>query len=466
MVPMLSKPRILAVCGLGLAALLITLGLLAPRFAAAQFSVPLDFPATTIVLTDPAATVPAQAAAGTPAETAATPGATGTARPGTAAGASQAPAAASGDAGPADASQPDAAQPVPAPRSTSAEGSVTAPVVRQFAITLGQPATETTASARVGITTFRSDVREDFPSLISAEVWSFRVDRETGEAIGDISIADAPATPATDVRIPGYFAKFPAGAQQRSYPFIDVTVRKAFDAAFVRSETAQLPGGGSRELFIYRQDIPPTPVPATGNATPLEVPGPGGAPARLTHSGWRELAVDPRTGLIVGVEEDVKDAYVTPEGRTVSTALAFHGSTPAQQRAETLEAAEPVGSGLHLAAWRAPLLVAGGILAVICLVVAFRPQRARSVGGDGVGSEPGSDNSDGQGSAPDDAAGSASHGDPGSAVVGRGSGPDTDGPDDGAPDDGGPDNGGPSRGPSTGLGGGPDTGYPSTRTGQ
>ncbi|MGJ4115981.1 DUF3068 domain-containing protein [Corynebacterium macclintockiae] len=298
---------------------LITVGVMLPKVVANDKALPLDLAATTITLKDPAAVIG------------------------------------------------------PNYQGPKRKEDVTAPVNRQFKITLEEPATEDEASARVGVSTARTDVKDDLESLLDAQVWSFTVDRRTGEAKGDAKVSDTPATPATDGEIAGYWAKFPQGTEKRTYDYFDMTLRRALPAEFTGTRNVTTAEGREHELYVFRQEIPATSVAKeyAGIRNTITVEDENGKPqrAQLFHEGWRELTVEPKSGLLVSVEEDVKDTYRDSSGKDVENLLKFHGKTPQSVTQSMLNQAMEVSGQRHTDKWGVALIVAGVIVAAASVVL-------------------------------------------------------------------------------------------------
>lgn len=310
---------ILGALGALIGVALITVGVMLPKVVSNDKAVPLDLAATTLTLNDPAAVIG------------------------------------------------------PNYQGLDGKEDVTAPVNRQFKITLEEPATDEEASARVGVTTARTDVEDDLESLLDAQVWSFTVDRRTGEAKGNAKVSDTPATPATDGEIAGYWAKFPQGTEQRSYDYFDMTLRRALPAEFTGTRNVTTADGREHELYVFRQEIPATSVAKeyAGVRNTITVEGEDGKPqrAQLFHEGWRELAVEPKSGLLVSVEENVKDTYRDDSGKDVQNLLQFHGKTPQRVTQSMLDQAMEVSGQRHTDKWGVALIVAGVIVAAASVVL-------------------------------------------------------------------------------------------------
>ncbi len=320
---MLSRTRILALLALMVGVALVIAGILLPKMVSSEHVVPLELKATTLRLQDPQATVGSNYRAGE-------------------------------------------------------EGDITAPVARQFNISLGEPATEDQASARVGVSTYREDTEDDLKSLLDAQVFSFRVDRITGQAVdGAGKVADTPVVPSSEVAMEGYWAKLPANAERTTYDYFDVTLRTALPAEFNREETRTASDGTDMPVYVYRQEIEPRSVREQYQGIRNEITDPeSGETAQLMHGGWREITVEPKSGLIVGVEEDIRDTYQL-DGKEIQTLLAFHGRTYAEDELQMLQQAQSVGTDKNISTWRTILLAAGALVIVISLVLVFRRSNSR-----------------------------------------------------------------------------------------
>ncbi|AEI10257.1 hypothetical protein CRES_1904 [Corynebacterium resistens DSM 45100] len=268
----------------------------------------------------------------------------------------------------------------PAFQGPDAKKSITAPVHRQFNLLMGEPATEDEASARVGVSTSRMDVEDDLKSLLNAEVWSFTIDRRTGEAKGDAKVADTPATPPTESPMEGYWAKFPQETQKQAYPYFDQTLRKAVSAEFKGTVNRTNDQGRETELYVFRQTLEPTNVaklyPGVRHEVTMEKDGKQ-VKGYLTHSGWREITVEPCTGLIVSVEEKIDDVYVSDKGEEVGELLRFHGKTNQPVEQAMLAQALVTSGKRDTQTWGVVLMVAGAIVAAASVVIVLWPGRRR-----------------------------------------------------------------------------------------
>lgn len=322
MFSMMSKSRIVAVFVLGLASAMIVAGLLLPRLFPEERPVPLSLQHTTFTLEDKKATVG--------------PGYLGL-----------------------DEDKP-----------------IEAPVARQFNMQLGQPATEDEATVRVGVSNARTNVDDDLESLLDAQVYSYRINRVTGEAVGEAKVADTPATPPSTVSVEGSWAKFPVDTQQQTYDYFDWTARHAYPAEFKGTERRETSDGKDMEIYLFRQEIPAEKVGSRYNGIRNSIQK-DGKQAELYHGGWREVAVEPASGMIVGIEEHIKDEYRNEAGKAVEPLLVFEGRTTEDNERQMLDQAEELGGKRSTQAWGRGLFWAGVVLLIGALIVALRRERKR-----------------------------------------------------------------------------------------
>lgn len=263
-------------------------------------------------------------------------------------------------------------------RSDGARQAVTAPVTRQFKITLGEPASQTEAHARVGVATHRTDVDNDLDSLLDAQVFNFQVNRLSGQAVDSTAqVADTPIIPSSEVAMQGYWVKFPDNTQKHSYDYFDVTLRHTIAARFAREETRKTAEGEDAVVYVFRQDIAAESVKEQYEGVRNEITDPQtGQKAQLYHGGWREIAVEPRTGMIVGVEEEIHDAYRQGDVEK-EVLLDFHGVSSEELNQELLTQAVSLGTTRGLRIWRVALTASGVIVASVSLAVIVRTRLRR-----------------------------------------------------------------------------------------
>lgn len=314
---MLPRSRIAAVLILGLGAALIAAGAFLPRFVDDAPKIPLDLPATTY---------PLRAAEGV----------TSRLLP---------------DGGRED---------------------VVAPVRRQFHGQLIEPADAERVSMRVGTSTTRElppEVMGTDPilELADAEVWTFTVDRLGGEFLGPATLTDQMAGVPSTVPVDGYWIKFPAGAEPVAYPVFDDFLRRTVSAEFIGEEER-----GGNTVLRYRQTIAPTNLATLYRAldSTITVDDRTGF---LTYGGTREWTVEPDSGMVVDIDEDIDVGWDTREGERLRTQLRFVGGIDDPTSARLLQQALGVADTTPVRPWSIALLVIGAILAFGGIVGAMRP---------------------------------------------------------------------------------------------
>lgn len=339
MVRMLPRSRVTAVLVLGLGCLLLVLGLALPVLVPPERPVPLELSETQLTLQDDEARV-------------------GTSYLG-------------------DGDEP-----------------VTAPVTKTYAVTLGEPADDDAAATTVGVTSVRDDL-EGGDALLDAEVWSYRIDRMSGASLGDAKVADTPGTPAVASEVTGQWLTFPRDTAQEEYPVFDNLLRREVPAQFVQTEDVD-----GLEVYVFRQDFDAEPVrqanPGYYRSTSTT---PDGASSSLYRNGYKEFRVEPGSGMIVSVTEDIQDVYVPDapaqdgegeaaageagEAAAPELLSSFNGSTPGAERDDLLRQAADLGQDRPTRGWGIVLTVTGAIVALGSAVVALRPQRAQRSGTSG-----------------------------------------------------------------------------------
>lgn len=314
--PMRNYVRPIAIFSLILGVALLTLGWLLPKAITPERPVPLELAATTLTLEDENATV--------------------------------------GQAYPASGGKTEQA-----------------PVQKQFNITLSQPADEETAAAKVGVSTSRTDVDDEAEGLMTAEIWNFMVDRMTGEVTGEAKVADTPATPATTVPNISTWAKFPQDVEQRDYDYFDDQLRAPVPATFKGTINKPDAAGEDHELYIFEQVIPDSKVAehydSIWNTTTVERDGEQ-VEGDLIYSGTRTLTVEPRSGLIVALEESLDSRYEDAEGNRLDDLLVFNGKTTDKVERDMLHQALKLGEFRHSNTWGLVLTGVGAIVTAASLI--------------------------------------------------------------------------------------------------
>lgn len=301
---MLPKSRIVSALLVGLGVALLILGLGGPQWLVPEGRLPLDFPATTLTLRDAKATVP----------------------------------------------------------DPKEEQAVEAAVVKQIHVGLMEPSDETSVTVRVGTTLLRDSKSADNERLIGAEVWSYRMDRDTGAVVGDAVVAFSPADPVAHMPLEGVWVKFPTSSEVKVF---DPTLRKGFVAK--EGEPTEVFGRPAR---VFVQHVPPTKV---GEDPALEFPEEDGSvtPLFFYHKAERKYMVDQVTGVVLDVHESIHDFYGTEDGEERQAVLKFEGQGTEDSVRALVEAVDSVsdGSGIRMALYGATAL--GGMMAIVGLVGVF-----------------------------------------------------------------------------------------------
>ncbi|MBV7292753.1 DUF3068 domain-containing protein [Corynebacterium sp. TAE3-ERU16] len=322
---MLAKSRIFSVLILGLGAALITWGLVAPHFFHDDGRLPLSLEDTTLTVRDGNA------------ETTLNPG------PGEI---------------------------------------VSAAVIRQHHVELLDPADAETVTVRIGSTMMREANEDDIERLVEASVWSFVMDRTTGEAVGPATMTSQLGLPPTQVPVTGLWAKFPADPAKTTYEVFDATLRGSAPAVY--RETVER---GGRQLNVYRQTIEPTNL-ATRyadmfNTTTFETGDGGTEPGYLFYSADRDWYVDVGTGLVVDIREDLESYYGTRDGERREQVLRFHGAGTEESVDRLIAQAERVPDGSGQRTVTTVLLTLGALLLLVGLVGVLSGGRLRRGGESG-----------------------------------------------------------------------------------
>ncbi len=243
---------------------------------------------------------------------------------------------------------------------------VTAPVTHQLHMEIQNPSDAETATLRIGETYMRGSQQEELDRLISAEVWSFGMDRTTGAVTTSATLTDQLASPVSEVDIDGVWLKFPSDAQQTTYEVFDPQLRETRPAEFV--EELEMNG---RAVYRYRQEIAPTDLSMLYESPFSVLTREDFAELHWFHSATRDLLVDRVSGLVVEIREDIDDYYATPEGEERQQILSFEGRMSQEQINVLLTSAATVRDPGTSDTIRWVVFGVGCLLAVIGLAGGF-----------------------------------------------------------------------------------------------
>lgn len=335
---MLPRSRIASVLILGLGAALIVVGLLMPRLLSDDPKIPLNLPDTTYTLR--------------------------------------------AEEGVASRLLPDGAR-----------EDVTSPLRRQLHGELIEPADADRVSVRLGTSVTRElppEVMGTDPiyELVDADVWTYTVNRLSGEVLGPAHLTDQMAGLPIDVPIDGYWMKLPASTEQKTYPIFDDFLRRTVPAEFVGTEER-----GGNEVYRFRQTIEPTNLATLYRSaiTQLQVDDKTGF---LTYSGTRDWIVEPGSGMVVDIRENIDLGWDSREGERLRTYMRFDGGVDEFHAAGLLQQALRVADTTPLRPWSIALIVIGAIFAFGGVAGSFRPENrggadAGAKTGGGPGGKPG-----------------------------------------------------------------------------
>ncbi|KQB87361.1 DUF3068 domain-containing protein [Corynebacterium lowii] len=255
---------------------------------------------------------------------------------------------------------------------------VNTPVTKQRHVTLEEPSSEESVTVRVGTTELRESQQQEADRLISAQVWSYAMDRSTGQALGPATLSQQLASPTAEIEGVGAWWKFPAQVEQRAYEVFDETLRAGAPAEFQEAQERD-----GREVYHFRQVIEPTNMAQRyqGIFHTTEFEGAEGEAARgfLFHSATRDYYVDRESGLVVDLHEKIDDYYGTADGAKREQVLAFDASLASEQSEALLDAAHKATSRGSVGAWSWAGILIGTVLLVVGLLGALRPSSGRNL---------------------------------------------------------------------------------------
>ncbi|AKK02252.1 DUF3068 domain-containing protein [Corynebacterium epidermidicanis] len=248
-----------------------------------------------------------------------------------------------------------------------------APVTRQLHAEFKDPVDVNSVTVRMGVTTMRESRQADLDRLITASVWSYRLDRFTGLPLTPATVADQPASPTRSVPVDALWVKFPANAEQITYQVFDDTLRKPVPANF--AEELSIDG---RTVYRYHQDIEPTNV-ALGYAGPFNTTTfKDGEKGFLFHSGTRDIFVDQHTGMVVDIHEKFDDFYGTAKGEKKEQVLLFDAQLSDTDRAALVQQAASINDGSTIALLNKVAVGVGLVVSIVALLGVFGVGRRKA----------------------------------------------------------------------------------------
>ena len=254
---------------------------------------------------------------------------------------------------------------------------VTSPIRRQLHGELIEPADKDKVSLRVGVTEMREMPGEvvggdPLTELIDANVWTFTIDRLTGEFLAPATIVDRLAGVPRELDVKGNWVKFPAGTEQKEYLIFDDFMRDSVPAAFVAEEDRN-----GTPILHFRQSIPKTNLAQKYRSavSQLERDGKSGF---LQYEGTRDWWVEPKSGSVIDVAEDINLWWETREGEPIMTYLRFKGAMSPDESARLLGGALTYFESRNTEPWAIALLAMGAILMFGGMIGVVRPTNKKN----------------------------------------------------------------------------------------
>lgn len=245
----------------------------------------------------------------------------------------------------------------------------TGPVSHQHHLQIQSPADADNTAVRIGSSWF-AGAGEDLGELISAQTWSYIMNRVSGEAESPATLSHTIGMPTSEVELTGHWLKLPAGAEQTTYDVFDETLRSARPAVFI--DETEIEG---REVYHYRQEIEPTNVAQeyAGMFNTRVVPTEAGGTEQtyLYHAATRDLYVDQVTGLILDMDVAIDDYYGQADGTRVDDVLVFNGSMSEEQTSALANELDSIDGLSQAQFWRWIVIGIGAIITLIGLIGAF-----------------------------------------------------------------------------------------------
>ncbi|WIM68066.1 DUF3068 domain-containing protein [Corynebacterium breve] len=248
------------------------------------------------------------------------------------------------------------------------------PVTRQMHLEIQNPADDEMVSLRMGNSLFHGEEADQLDNLVTAETWSWQMNRVTGDPLDSASLSSVMVMPATKVDMGGPWIKLPVENDADEVNLFDPMLRRTAPA--VREGEHQLLG---RQADSYAQTIEPTNLAreyaAMQNTKTVE-DGEGNAQQLyLTYEAKRVLTVDHITGLVIGITEDVDMYYADADGNRVENYVTYAAETSGNDaRMKQLERVASQGTSRNATI---VVMTLGGVLTLLGLIGAFRPEGRR-----------------------------------------------------------------------------------------
>ena len=253
---------------------------------------------------------------------------------------------------------------------------VHSPLQRQLHGVLIEPADADKVSLRVGVTEMRElppEVMGTDPltELIEANIWTVTIDRLTGEALAPATLVDRMAGVPRSVAFEGNWVKLPADTEEKEYLIFDDLLHDSLPAKFVGEEER----GGNRVLH-FRQDIEKTNLAQKYRSYVSQLTQDDKS-GFLQYQGTRDLWVEPKSGSVIDMAEDIHLWWETRDGEPIMDYLRFNGKMDEGLSNQLLFGAIQNFQRPALEPWSIGLIASGSILVFIAIVGIVRPSTRR-----------------------------------------------------------------------------------------
>ena len=251
---------------------------------------------------------------------------------------------------------------------------VVSAIRRQLHGELIEPADDEKVSLRVGVTEMRELPPEvlgtdPLTELVEANIWTFTIDRLTGEFVAPATLVDRMAGVPREVPVTGHWVKFPAGTKPETYPVFDDFLRDSTPAVFIAEEDR-----GGTPVLHFRQTIDKTNLAQRYRTYTSQITV-GERSGFLQYAGTRDWWVEPQSGSVIDVAEDINLWWETRDGQPIMTYLRFNGAMSEEDSQRLLAGALQYFQPPALEPWSIGLIAAGAILVFIAIVGVVRPSR-------------------------------------------------------------------------------------------
>ncbi|WP_018297798.1 DUF3068 domain-containing protein [Corynebacterium lubricantis] len=248
------------------------------------------------------------------------------------------------------------------------------PVTRQLHMEIQNPATDEMASLRVGDSLFRGAEGDKLEDLITAQTWSWQVDRKSGDALTPATVSSVMIMPTEEIDMEGPWLKLPVNAEAETIELFDPILRDTAEVQLVGNE--QIDG---RQVDSYTQQVEPTNLAreyaAMNNTKTLHDEEGNASTSYLHYAVERTLQVDHVSGLVIGIDEDVDLYYADASGERAEDYVTYSAAT--QDNAAKLGQLTGIVSQETSRTITIIVITVGAIIALVGLIGALRPESRR-----------------------------------------------------------------------------------------